>query len=101
MLERAGLTVVTAADGREAVERFARDKDGITLVVLDLTMPHLDGEACFRIFRQAKPDVKVLLTSGFSEQEAVTMFAGKGLAGFLQKPYTTAELLAKVREVLS
>jgi len=63
-------------------------------------MPQLDGEACFRIFRQLKPDVKVLLASGYNEQDAVNAFAGKGLAGFVQKPFTTDELIAKVRQIL-
>jgi DNA-binding response OmpR family regulator len=100
MLEHAGFAAVTAADGRDAVKQFERDKDRITMVVLDLTMPHLDGEACFRALRQLKPDVKVLLTSGFNEQEAVRVFAGKGLAGFLQKPFTTEELIEKIRAIL-
>jgi two-component system cell cycle sensor histidine kinase/response regulator CckA len=100
MLERVGFTVLTAMDGRDAVAQFERDRDRIRLVVLDLTMPQLDGEACFRALRQLKPDVKVLLTSGFNEQEAINAFAGKGLAGFVQKPFTSEELLAKVRSIL-
>ena len=100
MLERAGLTVVSAEDGRQAVETFKRVMAEVDLVILDLTMPHLGGEACFRELRLMKPDVKVILSSGYSEQDVVNLFAGKGLAGFIQKPYTNAELIAKVREVL-
>ena len=100
MLERAGLTVVSAEDGRQAVETFKRLMAEVDLVILDLTMPQLDGEACFRELRLIKPDVKVILSSGYSEQDVVNLFAGKGLAGFIQKPYTNAELIAKVREVL-
>jgi two-component system cell cycle sensor histidine kinase/response regulator CckA len=70
------------------------------MVVLDLTMPQLDGEACFHILRQMKPEVKVLLTSGFNEQDAVNRFSGKGLSGFLQKPFTSEELITKVRGIL-
>jgi two-component system cell cycle sensor histidine kinase/response regulator CckA len=101
MLQRAGFDVVVAADGREAVEKFAVDKDSIALVVLDLTMPHLDGEACYREMRQLKPGVRVILSSGYNEQDIVNRFAGKGLAGFVQKPYTTEELLAKIRQALA
>jgi PAS domain S-box-containing protein len=100
MLERVGLTVVSAEDGRQAVETFKRVMAEVDLVILDLTMPHLDGEACFRELRLMKPDVKVILSSGYNEQDVVNLFAGKGLAGFIQKPYTNAELIAKVREVL-
>jgi PAS domain S-box-containing protein len=100
MLERSGFSVITATDGRDAFEKFRLDHQHIVLVVLDLTMPHLDGEACFRLLRESKPDVKVLLSSGYNEQDVVSLFAGKSPAAFIQKPYTTQELIAKVREVL-
>ena len=101
MLQMAGLEVVVAADGRQAIEKFTAGKDSIDLVILDLTMPHLDGESCFRELRRMKPGVKVILSSGYNEQEIVSRFAGKGLAGFVQKPYTSEELLTKIREVLA
>ena len=100
MLQRAGFEVIAASDGREAIEKFSKDKDAIRLVILDLTMPHLDGEACYREMRRLHPGVKVILSSGYNEQDVVNRFAGKGLAGFVQKPYTTEELLAKIREAL-
>jgi two-component system cell cycle sensor histidine kinase/response regulator CckA len=100
MLQRAGFEVIIAADGREAIDKFASDKDTIGLVILDLTMPHADGEACYREMRRLKPGVKVILSSGYNEQDIVNRFAGKGLAGFIQKPYTTEELLDKIREAL-
>jgi two-component system, cell cycle sensor histidine kinase and response regulator CckA len=101
MLQRAGFEVIVAADGREAIEKFAAEKDTIVLVVLDLTMPHSDGEVCYREMRQLKPGVKVILSSGYNEQDIVNRFAGKRLAGFVQKPYTTEELLSKIREALA
>jgi len=100
MLQRAGFEVILAADGREAIDKFAGDKDSISLVILDLTMPHADGEACYREMRRLKPGVRVILSSGYNEQDIVNRFAGKGLAGFIQKPYTTEELLDKIREAL-
>lgn len=72
----------------------------ITLVLLDMTMPRMSGEEAFREMRRIRPDVRVVLTSGYNEQEATTRFTGKGLAGFIQKPFTHASLLAKVREAL-
>jgi PAS domain S-box-containing protein len=100
ILQAAGFEVITAADGREAIEKFAAAMASVDLVILDLTMPHYDGEGCFRELRKLRPGVKVILSSGYNEQDIVNRFAGKGLAGFIQKPYTTSELLAKIREVL-
>jgi two-component system cell cycle sensor histidine kinase/response regulator CckA len=100
MLQAMGFEVIVAADGREAIDKFAAAQDTIDLIILDLTMPHFDGESCFRELRRLKPGVKVILSSGYNEQDVVNRFAGKGLAGFVQKPYTTDELLAKIREVL-
>jgi CheY-like chemotaxis protein len=100
LLERMGFTVVLAADGREGVARFAEDPARFGLVLLDLTMPHLDGEETFRQLRHLRPGVRVILTSGFSHQEVITRFAGKGLAGFVQKPFEAETLMAEVRKVL-
>lgn len=100
MLQRAGFDVIVAVDGREAIDKFAAEKDTIVLVVLDLTMPHSDGEVCYREMRRIKPGVKVILSSGYNEQDIVNRFAGKGLSGFVQKPYTTEELLSKIRQAL-
>jgi CheY-like chemotaxis protein len=66
-------------------------------VILDLTMPHMDGEQCFRALREIDAKVRVIMSSGFNEQEVSEKFLGKGLSGFIQKPYT----LSALREVLS
>jgi two-component system cell cycle sensor histidine kinase/response regulator CckA len=100
ILEYAGFQVMTAVDGREALELYERHGREIRLVVLDMTMPHLDGEACFLALRQLNPDAKIVLTSGYSEQEVLAHFVGKGLAGFVQKPYKADQLLGKIRDVL-
>jgi len=100
LLERAGFEVLAAADGREAVELFIRYREKVRLVVLDMTMPHLDGEACFRELRRIQPDVKVVMTSGYNEQEVINRFIGKGLAGFVQKPYKSADIVPVLRRVL-
>ncbi|MDA8429855.1 MAG: PAS domain S-box protein, partial [Geobacteraceae bacterium] len=86
MLKELGFSTITANDGREAVEIF-RERPDITFVILDLTMPHMDGEQCFRELRQIRSGVKVIMSSGFNEQEVTQKFVGKGLAGFIQKPY--------------
>jgi len=86
MLAELGFTVITANDGKQALEIFKNSPE-ILFVILDLTMPHMDGEQCFRELRQLKSDVKVIMSSGFNEHEVTQKFAGKGLAGFIQKPY--------------
>ena len=98
-LGRAGYTVETADDGAAALLKFSVQPDEYGVVILDLTMPVMDGEQAFRELRRLRPGVRVLLSSGYSEQEATSRFAGRGLAGFLQKPYRVSELLAKVQEL--
>jgi PAS domain S-box-containing protein len=99
-LEKAGFKVMTAVDGREALEVFHRESARIDLVLLDMTMPHLSGEETFRELRRMRQDVRVVLSSGYNEMDAVSKFAGKGLAGFIQKPYRPVDLIARVRSVL-
>jgi len=98
MLQEFGFTTITANDGREAVEIF-KTTPGISFVILDLTMPHMDGEQCFRELRQLKPDVKVIMSSGFSEHEVTQKFMGKGLAGFVQKPYKQSVLREAIQKL--
>ncbi len=100
MLERAGFSVLTAADGAEAMDMFNQHTDDIAAVLLDMTMPKLSGEQVFRKMRHISPNVQVVLSSGYNEQDATNRFAGKGLAGFIQKPYDSQQLIAKFRSVL-
>ncbi len=92
MLETLGFSVITAWDGREAVEVYRLRGREIAFVVMDLTMPHMSGEEAFRELRRIDPGVKVFISSGYSEWEISARFAGKSLAGFIQKPYQIAEL---------
>jgi len=101
MLERMGYTAILASDGREALEVFRARAGEIGAVVLDLTMPGMDGEECFRELRRRRPDLRVILSSGYNEQDVVQRFAGKGLAGFIQKPYVMDLLRAKLREAFA
>ncbi len=100
MMETMGFTVLTASDGREGVEVFRREAERIRVVLLDMTMPHMDGEEVYRETRRIRADVRAILSSGYNEQTATSRFAGKGLAGFIQKPYSYAELVEVVRRVL-
>ncbi|MEJ2157257.1 MAG: transporter substrate-binding domain-containing protein [Desulfobacteraceae bacterium] len=100
MLERIGFKVLTAADGAEAVEVFRQHTDEIVCVLLDLTMPRLNGEQVFSELRRINPQVSVILSSGYNEYDATQRFSGKGLAGFIQKPYNSATLTAKIKHVM-
>jgi two-component system, cell cycle sensor histidine kinase and response regulator CckA len=99
MLKTLGFTPITASDGREAIDTFKASPD-FALVILDLTMPRMDGEQCFREMRQLDSQVKVILASGYNEQEVTRKFAGEGLAGFIQKPYTLSELRSSIRKAV-
>jgi len=99
MLKELGFETITAGNGRLALEQF-RNNAGIKFVILDLTMPHMDGEQCFRELRQIDPDVKVIMSSGFNEQEVTQKFVGKGLAGFIQKPYKLSALKEVIMKIV-
>ena len=101
MLENLGFHVVLAVDGREGLDLFRQNPDRYVAVLLDLTMPRMDGVETFRQLRALKPQVKVLLMSGFNQQDAVERFTGKGLAGFVQKPFEIATLTAELRRVIA
>src|SRR5689334_1741020 len=99
-LERCGYTVETAVDGRAAVEAFSARPHEFTAVLLDLAMPVMDGEEALQHIKKIRSDVTVILSSGYSEMEAVNRFHDRGLSGFLQKPYTATALARKIKEAL-
>jgi FixJ family two-component response regulator len=99
-LERYGYTVLLGEDGKSGIEVFSRDADRIACVVLDLTIPVMSGEETLGRIRAVRPRVPVILSSGFNEVEAVRRFRGKGLAGFLQKPYQATILVKRVKQVI-
>lgn len=99
MLEEMGYTTLTAADGLEAVEIYRKHSDEIDAVLLDMTMPRMDGKACFRELRRINKSVKVILSSGYSEEDATSRFQGKGLIGFVQKPYSPETLKLAMKKL--
>jgi PAS domain S-box-containing protein len=101
ILEEAGFEVLECADGRAALDLFKCHQQDIVVVLLDMTMPKLDGSETFRELRQVCPEVRVILSSGYSKQVALRRFTEHGIAGFLQKPYRPNNLLEKVQEVLA
>jgi DNA-binding NtrC family response regulator len=85
----------------EAIELYRRRRQQIAAAVLDLTTPGISGEETLRQIKSIRPEVKVILSSGNNEVEVVQRFVGKGLAGFIQKPYSAAALVQKVETVLT
>ena len=100
LLESLGFAVLTACDGFEAVETFKTMQAKISAVLLDLSMPKMSGAEAFRKLRAVRPDVPILITSGYSEEVTVQQFQEAGLVGFIQKPYRGSELRMKLLEVL-
>jgi CheY-like chemotaxis protein len=97
-LQRYGYSVLLAENGQEGVDVFREMHDRIAAVVLDMTMPVMGGEEALRRMKAVARNVPVILSSGFNEVEAVRRFTGKGLAGFIQKPYTSRALVTKLKE---
>ncbi len=96
-----GLNPITAGNGKEAVEVFRNNIDNIQLVLLDLSMPEMDGAATFEQIKKLKPDAKIILCSGYSEEEMLSRFElSNHPAAFLKKPSKLKELKSLVRGVL-
>ncbi len=100
MLEHLSFEVITARDGREALALFHQRHGEITAVLLDLTMPNMDGVEAFHQLRRVRADVPVILSSGYNREDVLVRFAGKGLSGFIQKPYALENLRDGLRQVL-
>jgi len=100
ILERLGFRVLVATNGDEAVRAYGAHAGEIDCVLLDLTMPQLDGVAAFAELQRVRSDVKVILSSGYSQEEATRRFQGRGLAGFIQKPYEVQSLRDVLERVL-
>jgi len=100
MLEAMGYRVLTATRGEEAVRIFDRDKDIINLVILDLILPDIGGEVIFNKLREIKPDVRVLLSSGYSINGQAAELLKAGCRGFIQKPYNMKALAARLKNIL-
>ncbi|MDQ6987598.1 MAG: PAS domain S-box protein [Mariprofundaceae bacterium] len=99
MLEDMGFQTIQAGDGEEAVAVYRRYRQDIALVLLDMTMPKLDGLGCFLKLRELDPHVRVLLSSGYNEKEVTSAFAEDELDGFVQKPYRIEVLSTQIRQV--
>ena len=86
LLKRMGLQVVAAEDGERAVELFQKHMDEIKFVLLDLTMPNMDGRQALAEIRRLRPGVKVVLSSGYESNDVISRCHEHGFDAFLQKP---------------
>jgi ligand-binding sensor domain-containing protein/signal transduction histidine kinase/ActR/RegA family two-component response regulator len=100
-LERSGFEVMLASDGREAVQVYRQKADAVDCVLLDLTMPKLSGVDTLRELRGIREDVCVVLSSGFTEQDAVARVSGAPAHGFIQKPWKPDALVQAIERALA
>ncbi len=100
-LEDLSCRVLTAADGQQGVEVFSRHADEIDLVLLDLTMPKMDGRECFSKLQEIKQDAPVMISSGYSPDIDTDDMLAKGALGFIEKPYSMTKLVGEVQTVIS
>ena len=101
MLESLGFSVLTACDGREALAVYEQHEPELACIVMDMTMPHLSGAEAIVELRRRRPDLRVLLISGYNQQEALERAAREGPTVFLQKPFTLQELESALRDLLA
>ncbi len=100
MLQKMGFSTLAAAGGKEAVSRFRDVAGDIESVVLDYSMPDMNGEEVFLELHRIRPETPVILCSGFARRDVLDRFRAEGLAGFLSKPFSRAQLQAELRKVL-
>ncbi len=101
ILARAEFDVTTAEQGEKALEILRSNPKEFSVILLDLSMPRMDGEDVYREIRALRPHQRVVIMTGYGEYETARRFEGQGVAGYLSKPFTAHLLLAKVREVVA
>ncbi len=101
MLKVCGFNAIGVADGESALTRFRGEPDRFDIVVLDLLMPGLTGEQTFRALRAIKPDLRILIVSGYSEGDILGRLGGGGRVAFLAKPFTRATLERRLQELMA
>ncbi|HCC56223.1 MAG TPA: hypothetical protein DEQ47_02995 [Solibacterales bacterium] len=99
-LERQGYQVLQASSGGAAIELFQRERNRIVGVLLDSSMPGMGGHEVLPELRKIKPDIHVIVSSGYSEAETIRLFSGQTISGFLQKPYTSTRLAEEIKRAL-
>lgn len=100
ILEECGYTAISAEDGIKGIELFEKNRDKISAVILDMNMPQISGKETFLKLKELSPEIKVLLGSGFREDEEVHKLLSLSATGFIQKPYTLVQLAQKMHAII-
>jgi two-component system cell cycle sensor histidine kinase/response regulator CckA len=100
LLQKLGYEVLIARSGKEAIEIYEKDKDKIDIVILDMIMPDMSGGDTFDSLKETNPEIKVLLSTGYSIDGQATEILNRGCNGFIQKPFNMKQLSGKLREIL-
>jgi CheY-like chemotaxis protein len=100
LLEAMGYRILVARDGKEGVRVYKKNWDKIDIVVMDMVMPNMGGGEAYDRIREINPNVKVLLSSGFSIDGEASEILDRGCDGFIQKPFNMKKLSGKIMEIL-
>ena len=100
MLQKLSYKVIMARSGPEAVEVFAKKQNTIDLVILDMRMPNMNGGVVYERLKKISPNVKVLISSGYIENNSIRDLMNKGCDGFIQKPFSLQELSERIKDIL-
>ncbi len=100
MLRAIGYKVLVAGSGKEAVDAYRKLKDNIDLVIVDMIMPHMDGGKVYDRMKEINPDVRVILSSGYSVESQAKEILKRGCNAFIQKPFNMKKLSGKIRKIL-
>jgi two-component system, cell cycle sensor histidine kinase and response regulator CckA len=100
IFEKIGYEVHVAEDGQRAIQIFQQHRDKIDLIVLDMIMPIMDGPATFRAAREIRPDIPIILCSGYSKDDSATELLKNDNVGFVQKPFSVGEISSRMSQIL-
>jgi len=100
ILKLFGYNVLTAKDGKEAIQAYKKNQDKIDMVILDMIMPGMNGGEVYNKLKEINPGIKVLLSSGYSINGQASEILERGCSGFIQKPFNMTDLSKIIREIL-
>ena len=100
MLKALGYAVLVAKSGKEALELCRKNRDNIAMIILDMIMPDIGGGETYDRMKEMNPDIKVLLSSGYSIDGQAEEILQRGCNGFIQKPFNMKQLSRRIREIL-
>ena len=101
LLVKVGYRVICASGGKEAVQVVEQSSEDISLVILDMLMPDLDGQKTFHRIKKIQPKLPVLMASGYNHHDQLSDIMQNGCKGFIQKPYSLAQLHPTIQNILT